>query len=308
MGSGRGSAEIEGWSPTHSAEMRRMDGAHGLESGAHGTLATLVRRIFAETELARLRLSSIEPMDWDAELIGLVAEFGGTRLARHAHLPLQSGSDAGAAADVSAVPAVALRGQGCRAAGGGGAGADAGRGCDGGVSGRDGCGVCGDARAGAGVAVWVSASVSVFSAAGAQHCMQQPPIAAEAMRERMAALRALAAEKMRAHRERMVGRELDAITLHTPGSAGGRGQDSGADGEFFAGGAGETVRVQSTCAGAGDGAHGPKVRWRRWPQKTVTRGCAIHRIVARLWQSRVVLRSSWHKQQKQPQVFRLRLA
>jgi len=32
-------------------------------------------------------------MDWDAELIALMAQFGGTRLARHAHLPLQSGSD-----------------------------------------------------------------------------------------------------------------------------------------------------------------------------------------------------------------------
>ena len=52
------------------------------------------RRFWSEPELPRLRLSSIEPMDWDAELIGLMAEFGGTRLARHAHLPLQSGSDA----------------------------------------------------------------------------------------------------------------------------------------------------------------------------------------------------------------------
>ena len=58
------------------------------------TLAGLVREILEQTELPRLRLSSIEPMDWDAELIGLMAEFGGTRLARHAHLPLQSGSDA----------------------------------------------------------------------------------------------------------------------------------------------------------------------------------------------------------------------
>ncbi len=32
-------------------------------------------------------------MDWDAELIGLFREFSPTRLARHAHLPLQSGSD-----------------------------------------------------------------------------------------------------------------------------------------------------------------------------------------------------------------------
>src|SRR5271157_2596787 len=62
------------------------------------TLAGLVRRILEQTRLPRLRLSSIEPMDWDAELIGLMAEFaspqaGGARLARHAHLPLQSGSD-----------------------------------------------------------------------------------------------------------------------------------------------------------------------------------------------------------------------
>jgi threonylcarbamoyladenosine tRNA methylthiotransferase MtaB len=56
-------------------------------------LAQLIRRIFAETELPRLRLSSIEPMDWDHELIALMREFGGRRLARHAHLPLQSGSD-----------------------------------------------------------------------------------------------------------------------------------------------------------------------------------------------------------------------
>jgi threonylcarbamoyladenosine tRNA methylthiotransferase MtaB len=33
-------------------------------------------------------------MDWNSDLIGLMREFGGTRLARHAHLPLQSGSDA----------------------------------------------------------------------------------------------------------------------------------------------------------------------------------------------------------------------
>jgi threonylcarbamoyladenosine tRNA methylthiotransferase MtaB len=62
-------------------------------SGPRPSLAQLVRRIFAETGLPRLRLSSIEPMDWDHDLIALMHEFGGTRLARHAHLPLQSGSD-----------------------------------------------------------------------------------------------------------------------------------------------------------------------------------------------------------------------
>ncbi|MGA3035254.1 MAG: radical SAM protein [Terracidiphilus sp.] len=58
------------------------------------SLAGLVRAIFERTELPRLRLSSIEPMDWDSDLIALMREFGGGRLARHAHLPLQSGSDA----------------------------------------------------------------------------------------------------------------------------------------------------------------------------------------------------------------------
>jgi len=58
------------------------------------SLASLLREILNETGLPRLRLSSIEPMDWTPELIGLMHEFGGRNLARHAHLPLQSGSDA----------------------------------------------------------------------------------------------------------------------------------------------------------------------------------------------------------------------
>jgi threonylcarbamoyladenosine tRNA methylthiotransferase MtaB len=51
----------------------------------------LVRTILQQTELERLRLSSIEPMDWSDELIGLAAE--STRIAKHAHVPMQSGSD-----------------------------------------------------------------------------------------------------------------------------------------------------------------------------------------------------------------------
>jgi threonylcarbamoyladenosine tRNA methylthiotransferase MtaB len=70
-------------------------GRWGREQSAspHQTLANLIRTIFHGTSLPRLRLSSIEPMDWDEDLIGLMGEFGGTRLARHTHLPLQSGSD-----------------------------------------------------------------------------------------------------------------------------------------------------------------------------------------------------------------------
>ena len=67
----------------------------GTDPGEPATLAALVRQILTTTTLPRLRLSSIEPMDWTAELIELLAEFGSSaRLARHAHLPLQSGSDA----------------------------------------------------------------------------------------------------------------------------------------------------------------------------------------------------------------------
>jgi threonylcarbamoyladenosine tRNA methylthiotransferase MtaB len=39
----------------------------------------------------RLRLSSVEPMDWSDDLLGLVAS--SPRMVRHVHIPLQSGSD-----------------------------------------------------------------------------------------------------------------------------------------------------------------------------------------------------------------------
>ncbi len=51
----------------------------------------LVRAILEQTGLERLRLSSIEPMDWSDELIELAAS--SVRIAKHAHVPMQSGSD-----------------------------------------------------------------------------------------------------------------------------------------------------------------------------------------------------------------------
>lgn len=55
----------------------------------------LVTAILERTALPRLRLSSIEPMDWTSELLALFAvPDAASRLAHHAHLPLQSGSDA----------------------------------------------------------------------------------------------------------------------------------------------------------------------------------------------------------------------
>jgi threonylcarbamoyladenosine tRNA methylthiotransferase MtaB len=52
----------------------------------------LVRAVLSETPLQRLRISSIEPMDWSDGLIQLMAT--SPRIARHAHVPMQSGSDA----------------------------------------------------------------------------------------------------------------------------------------------------------------------------------------------------------------------
>jgi threonylcarbamoyladenosine tRNA methylthiotransferase MtaB len=52
----------------------------------------LIRAILEETSLQKLRISSVEPMDWTDELISLVAR--SPRIAKHAHVPLQSGSDA----------------------------------------------------------------------------------------------------------------------------------------------------------------------------------------------------------------------
>jgi threonylcarbamoyladenosine tRNA methylthiotransferase MtaB len=59
---------------------------------AFETFESLIRAILAETGLEKLRISSVEPMDWTDELISLVAS--SPRIAKHAHVPLQSGSDA----------------------------------------------------------------------------------------------------------------------------------------------------------------------------------------------------------------------
>lgn len=52
----------------------------------------MIRAILDHTSLEKLRISSVEPMDWSDELIDLVAS--SPRIAKHAHLPMQSGSDA----------------------------------------------------------------------------------------------------------------------------------------------------------------------------------------------------------------------
>jgi threonylcarbamoyladenosine tRNA methylthiotransferase MtaB len=66
-------------------------GRWGREFPKPERLEELVRAVLEETELEKLRLSSVEPMDWTEELIELAAT--SARIAKHAHLPLQSGSD-----------------------------------------------------------------------------------------------------------------------------------------------------------------------------------------------------------------------
>ncbi len=87
------------------AEVRRLDAEgfpeivlSGINLGRYGrdltprlTFLDLVERILAETSLRRLRISSLEPMDIGTPLIRLVASE--PRIARHFHIPLQSGSD-----------------------------------------------------------------------------------------------------------------------------------------------------------------------------------------------------------------------
>ncbi len=66
-------------------------GRWGREPGSQMRLADLLRLLLAETEVARLRLSSVEPMDFSDDLLGLMAE--SPRIADHVHAPLQTGSD-----------------------------------------------------------------------------------------------------------------------------------------------------------------------------------------------------------------------
>jgi len=66
-------------------------GRWGREPGSSLRLAGLLRLLLAETEVERLRLSSVEPMDFSDDLLGLMAE--SPRIAKHVHAPLQTGSD-----------------------------------------------------------------------------------------------------------------------------------------------------------------------------------------------------------------------
>jgi threonylcarbamoyladenosine tRNA methylthiotransferase MtaB len=67
-------------------------GFRGSHVRAALTLAGLVRRILAETDVERIRISSIEPQHVSDELLQVWAD-GAPRTLPHVHLPLQSGDD-----------------------------------------------------------------------------------------------------------------------------------------------------------------------------------------------------------------------
>jgi len=205
-------------------------GRESLAGPREASLTGLLRAILTQTALPRLRLSSIEPMDWNDELIALLREFGGPhesggRLARHAHLPLQSGSDAVLrrmhrryrpwhyADKVSAL----LRAAGPDLT----LGADVMAGFPGETD-REFEETLSFVRSlPFGYLHLFPFSPRPGTPGWALHAAS--PVPPAAIEERMAALRALAAEKTRVHRSRFIGRELDAITLHTPPSLASRG-------------------------------------------------------------------------------------
>jgi threonylcarbamoyladenosine tRNA methylthiotransferase MtaB len=189
-----------------------------FEESSRKMLAGLVRKILEETALPRLRLSSIEPMDWDDALIALMREFGGRRLARHAHLPLQSGSD-------GVLRRMHRRYRPWHYAGKvaallGAAGPDLTLGADVMV------GFPGETDAEfeetlAFIRALPFGYLHLFPFSArpgtrgwALHAVS--PVPQAVADQRMAALRALAAEKSETHRRRFVGHEIEAITLHTP--------------------------------------------------------------------------------------------
>ena len=66
-------------------------GRWGRDLSPRINFSDMLRSIMAKTTIEKLRISSVEPMDWSSELIELVAS--SRRIAKHAHVPLQSGSD-----------------------------------------------------------------------------------------------------------------------------------------------------------------------------------------------------------------------
>ncbi|HET8826885.1 MAG TPA: MiaB/RimO family radical SAM methylthiotransferase [Terriglobales bacterium] len=76
------------WVPHFSRSLREV----GNFRSQQPKFEHVIRTILTHTSVEKLRISSVEPMDWTDSLIQLVAE--SPRIAKHSHVPMQSGSDA----------------------------------------------------------------------------------------------------------------------------------------------------------------------------------------------------------------------
>ena len=67
-------------------------GSYGFDLEATG-LVDMIRSVLEETDIRRLRVSSLQPAEFSVELLDLWTGVGKDRLCPHFHIPLQSGSD-----------------------------------------------------------------------------------------------------------------------------------------------------------------------------------------------------------------------
>jgi len=96
---GRDLEGVGGWSsvvrkpaPVDSQNHRQPPSITEPRTTNDDRLVSLISTILDRTSLEKLRISSVEPMDWSDKLIELMAS--SERIAKHAHVPMQSGSDA----------------------------------------------------------------------------------------------------------------------------------------------------------------------------------------------------------------------
>jgi threonylcarbamoyladenosine tRNA methylthiotransferase MtaB len=191
-------------------------GRWGREPGSSLRLAGLIRRLLGETEIERLRLSSVEPMDFSDDLLGLMA--ASPRIAPHVHAPLQSGSDrilrrmhrkyrprhyADRVLKARALMPDAAIGADVMVGFPGETAAD-----------------FEESRRFIESLPFTYLHVFTYSERPGTPAAEDPrAVPMPVRKERNRILRELAAEKNRAFRESMVGRTLSAVTLHEPGTA-----------------------------------------------------------------------------------------
>jgi threonylcarbamoyladenosine tRNA methylthiotransferase MtaB len=191
-------------------------GRWGKEPGSSMRLVDLLRLLLRETGVERLRLSSVEPMDFSDALLELMAS--SRRIAKHVHAPLQSGSDGvlrrmrrkyrsrhyadRIARAHSLMPDAAI-------------GADVMAGFPGETDDE-----FEESRRFMEALPFTYLHVFTYSERPGTPAVDYPgAVPMQARRARNRILRDLAAAKNRAFRERMVGRTLSAVTLNEPGIA-----------------------------------------------------------------------------------------